>query len=101
MKTLAQFNATPRRHDWGKYTLETRYAVGSQSRRWTSSPKVHLLRTEVVVEDRDPQPGTYKLGGTFSAHAPCNSNGQHTGTVFAKLDTDAITCARCLKAVQE
>lgn len=100
-KTLAELNATySYTHGWDVYTLDTFYAVGSQSRRWTSSPKIHLLRCELVVaEAGQHKPGTYKVGDVFSAHTPCNSNGQHTGTPFKGLDTDAITCSKCLKVV--
>jgi len=96
-KSLAELNET-RTHvrTWSKYTLECKFAVGSQSRRWTGSPKTHLLQIETVLADADPQPGTYKVGQIFSASAMCDSNGQHTGTAYPGQDTDSVTCERCL-----
>lgn len=95
--TLAQLNTTPSTRDWGKYTVRREWAVGSQSQRYGSSPKTHLLRIEVVIEDRDPQPRTYRVGQTFAAAAVCNTNGQHTGRAYPDTDTDRITCERCLR----
>jgi hypothetical protein len=115
MTTLTDLNSNPHvsHHQFAAwlpargavdYTLEQRYAVGSQSKRWSNSPKTHLLITQRVTAadwtDGPVDRRSYKVGDTFSAYTPCNSNGQHTGTVFAKLDTDAITCTKCLKYLE-
>lgn len=83
-KTLAEMNVNPfqtERH--GLPAIET-YAVGRVGRKQTGA-KVHLLR--VVTLD---------TGERYSASAPCNGNGQHIGHPFKGLDTDRITCERCL-----
>lgn len=97
-RTLAELNANPYRRDWGNYTLETRYHVGrtGSSRRGTSGAKTHLVVADYVVAEKDGhKPGTYGVGDRFSIHGACNGNGQHNGTVLEKLDTDAISCAKC------
>jgi len=99
--TLAAINEKlgGRVREWGKYTLVTSYAVGSQSQRYGSSPKTHVLRIEKVTEDRDPQPRTYKLGDTLAAAALCNGNGQHTGRAYPGVDTDRVSCTKCLARI--
>lgn len=89
MKKLSDFPTTTR--EWGKYTLrvETK-VIGWQ--------KTHLGEVATVVEDRDPKPGTYKVGQVFSAAPRCNGNGQHKGNgVRPQLDTQDITCLKCQK----
>jgi len=101
LPTLAQINEKlgGRVRSWGKYNLLESFAVGSQSQRYGTSPKTHILRLEVVTEDREPKRGTYKLGDTLSAHALCMTNGQHTGRAYPGVDTDSITCSKCLARI--
>jgi hypothetical protein len=111
MKTLADLNANA--HEYrtfgnegsgtGPFTLRTSWAVGSQSRRWNRSGKTHLLRISTVLAthpDGGWKPNYYKVGQVYSAAAMCDSNGQHTGHVYPNVDTDAVDCQRCLKALQ-
>ena len=109
--SLAELNASPTIHHHHfngyngigdvDYTLERRVAVGSQSRRWGSSGKTHLLFTLVVIAadwtNGKVDPRAYRVGSVFSAHTPCDSNGQHTGQVYPNVDTDAVDCSRCQK----
>jgi hypothetical protein len=103
VKTLAELNATTDTYDWGAYTLRRESAVGSVGRYGTNKntgAKIHLLRIAVVVEERGThKPGTYRVGSVFLAHAICNGNGQNVATAHKGLDTDAITCAKCLAAI--
>jgi len=103
MKTLAELNAHEEIRDVrNTFTLKRSWAVGSQSRRWASSPKVHLLRIDrVIATGTEWKPGFYRVGQVYRASAPCNGNGQHTGTVAERLDTDAISCTKCLKRLAE
>jgi hypothetical protein len=97
MKTLAELNAEPREHVWGDtYRVRMLKKVGRAGRRGTGT-KVHLLRTELILEELVAhKPGTYRVGQYFGVGAICSHNGQHTGQVFEHLDTDAITCRKCL-----
>lgn len=97
IRTLAEYNAQPRRREWANYTLETRYAVGrtGSSRRGKAGSHMHLLRLEVVVDVRDRKPGTIGVGDVFSIHGICNGNGQRNGIVVDGLDTGAVTCTKC------
>jgi hypothetical protein len=99
-KTLSELNAAPFRRTWGGWTLETRYHVGrsGSSRYGTSGANTHLVVAEYVVAKDGPEvAGQTKIGGIHSIHGACNGNGQRNGTVLDKLDTDAITCTKCLK----
>jgi hypothetical protein len=102
-RTLAELNATPHVSTWqDTFVLEHGWRVGSQSRRWSGSPKTHLLRvSKVTATGPNWKPGSYRVGSYFSVAAVCNSNGQHTGTVYERDDTDAITCEKCLKRLAE
>ena len=102
IRTLAEYNASPRRRDWCNYTLETRYAVGrtGSTRRGRTGGHMHLLRIEVVVDVRDWKPGTIKVGDVFSIYGLCNGNGQRNGIAVDRLDTDAITCTKCRPCVE-
>jgi hypothetical protein len=105
MITLAQINARyASTRTWGQYTLASRYVVGrnghQNGRRGTAGAKLHLLRIEVVTaEAGEHKPGTYKVGQTFSTQGSCAANGQHTGVAMADLDTDKVTCQKCLRAL--
>jgi len=86
------------------YTLSVEFAVGSQSRRWTGSPKTHILKVERIISAEwvgQVDSRSYKVGQNFSVYAKCNTNGQHTGTEYKGVDTDAITCERCLEIMGE
>ena len=99
MKTLAELNAKPYRRNWGGWTLETRYHVGrtGSSRYGTSGAKAHLVIAEYVVAKDGPEiAGQTKIGDVHSIRGDCNGNSQRNGTVLANLDTDAITCEKCL-----
>lgn len=102
IKTLAELNISTRVRIWDCFTLKSVWKVGSQSRRWASSPKTHLLRAEKVIATGEGwKPNMYRIGSYLSVHAVCNGNGQHTGTVYDQLDTDAITCTKCLRRLEE
>lgn len=98
-KTLAELNApTPSMvYEWSGYTLHRLYAVGTSGRRGSGS-HYHLLRTDVVAAvPADYKPGSHGVGDFHSVAAPCNTNGQHNGRVAYGVDTDKITCSKCLK----
>lgn len=103
MKTLLDLNANATTREWGKYTLRRGYAVGRNGRqmsyRGTTGRKLHLLRTDTVIADRDPQPRTYKVGDFFSVQGVCAANGQNTGVVVKGVEPSAVTCKRCLAAL--
>src|SRR5712691_2966604 len=94
-KTLAEFGTSVR--EWGKYTLLSKSAIGRAGRRGTSI--MHMLNIEVITEDREPKPGTMKVGDVFCAHAACGtrSNGQHQAIPVAGCETKDVTCERCMK----
>lgn len=98
---LAELNASPRRREWAGLILERRYAVARGGMK--AGDKVHLLATEVVIEDTLPvaQRGRnrVKVGQIHSAKRDCNSNGQVTGRPVEGWDTDRITCASCLRGL--
>lgn len=100
-RTLAEFNASPTESEWGPgiYRLRRLIGVGKAGRRGLGR-ELHVVRySTIVAELREPRPGAMRLGATFSAHAACGtrSNGQHTARVLPGLDTDRVTCERCLK----
>jgi len=101
-RSLAELNTRSHVSERSPFTLEHGWRVGSQSRRWSGSPKTHLLRvSKVLATDSTWKPGEYRVGSYFAVHALCNSNGQHTGTVYERSDTDDITCEKCLKRLAE
>lgn len=103
-KTLAELNANPFRRQWGGWTLETRYHVGrsGSTRRGTSGSHLHLVLAEYVVEKNGPEiAGQTKIGGVHSIVGVCNGNGQRNATAIDNLDTDVITCTKCLARLQK
>lgn len=107
IKTLDEMNSNPRFSEWPfqepEYKLEHRAAVGRVGRS-RSGEKIHFLNTQIVVEYLNgftPDRRQYRIGDSFSTHAPCNGNGQQVGQIIRNLDTNAITCQKCLKALGE
>ncbi len=103
MRTLAEMNANPRRHGWPfgrpaaeQYTMRTEYAVGLVGHA-RSGDKRHLIIAEYVeaIPTSPSEHNRMQVGGLFSAHSPCNGNGQRISTPIKGLDTDAITCKKC------
>jgi hypothetical protein len=89
------------RREWENYTLETSFAVGrngnQRSYRGATGSHMHVLTVETVIGERGAhKPGTYKIGDAFSVRGMCASNGQNTGRVVAGIDTDSVTCSKCV-----
>ena len=103
MKTLQELNTGPvappfeRVFEWADYTITAEYRVG---RRGRQGAEIHLLRVWRVLADSAPDRGRFAVGTYASVRAVCNGNGQFTGTVLEYLDTDSITCERCLKRLE-
>lgn len=97
---MAKFNDENGLAIWNTLRLERGYKVGRNgtSYRGTTGDKVHLLITEKLISRTDAQkPGQLRIGDYFSIGGVCGSNGQRTGVVFEGLDTDKVTCTKCLK----
>ena len=124
-RTISEQNATtttietiptlgPNQKIWNNYIIETSRAIGRVGRRQSGS-HVHLLRVETVVgivDEAKELAITWRTVGhnflrtrtpqIFSAGAPCNSNGQHVGTVVAAItdeNKNSITCRTCRTAI--
>lgn len=83
------------------YILEDRVAAGKVGPTWKQGGKVHLVRYEVVVAHgpNAPKSQAYKVGSTFSAYSPCNSNGQHIARPEPTWSLDLVSCINCRKAI--
>jgi hypothetical protein len=91
-KTLQELN-TESVFEWSNYTIAREYRVG---RRGRQGSEIHLLRVWRVMADSAPAPRRFQVGGYASISPLCNGNGQFTGSVVENLDTDSVTCQRCL-----
>lgn len=88
---------------WDGYILEARTEVGKVGPRWQQGGKCHRVYTKWIIGYEDgytPKPGHMKIGDCFSAHTPCNSNGQHIAHSVAGWTDDMINCAKCVKTVR-
>jgi hypothetical protein len=93
MKTLAELNANPYRREWDGLLLETRYAVARGGMK--AGDKVHLVRTEVVIENHTAYPDRAPVGGLLNANRICNGRGKYTARPVAGWDTDKVNCGLC------
>jgi hypothetical protein len=92
LKTL---NENSKSHTFMKNQEKHMYAVGTQGRSGTGT-KIHLLTTYIITESDDKkQIGKYRV-----VDAECNGNGSHNGRIEASLDTEHITCSKCLKKLE-
>lgn len=97
MKTLAEMNTSPKVYPWSGYTIRTEFAVGRVGRA-RSGTKLHLVICSYVVTVPNDG-GRMRVGDLHAAHTPCNGNGQHIAQPINGLDTDAITCQKCVSAI--
>lgn len=100
-ETLAELTArmNPQPTVWRNYITLRGYYVGQAGRRRTGE-KLHLLSVTHVIDTLGPiQRQHIQMGGQTWSTATCGtrSNGQHTAYISEGLDTDRITCERCLK----
>jgi hypothetical protein len=96
--TLSVMNAAPREWEWsGVYRLRDERAIGRAGRKGRGR-EIHVLHVDRIVMTLPMAHGKGKVGDVFAVHAACGtrSNGQVTGRVL-NVDTDAVTCERCLK----
>lgn len=83
MRTLASYPTSER--EWATMKLRAEVKVIG----WG---KTHIGFVEYVRR--------WKEGDVFSAAPFCNGNGQHVGNgVREELDTDAVTCKRCIAVI--
>lgn len=81
------------------YTLESRRVIGLNGRK-RSGTKLHVILIDKVIEDRDPKPGTFKLGDTFSAWSICGGNfGQHGAKEIKGATLEQVTCLNCQRKI--
>lgn len=66
------------------------YAVGRGAGRKNMGSETHLIR---ITHRSDSDRPSY--------HATCHSNGQQTGWPIDNLDTDRVTCSKCLKTLEK
>jgi hypothetical protein len=98
----ARAAAVPAPRTWGGYILERREMAGKVGPRWQQGGKCHLVICDFIVGYVDgytPKPGQMKKGDCFSAHTPCNSNGQHIAHGVDGWSLDLISCVKCKKAL--
>jgi hypothetical protein len=88
--------------DWKSgTTVKVVYGVGQSGFR-RSGDKLHLIIAEIVLTpgtDANGKPTRLRPGDVLAARSPCNGNGQHKGSLILGLDTDRITCQKCLERV--
>jgi hypothetical protein len=94
--------ALPAPRTWGPYILDRRVQAGKVGRRWQQGAKIHAVTADYIVgfvaDYNGPAP-RMRVGDVFSAHTPCNSNGQHIARPVADWSLDQVTCQSCLKSL--
>ncbi len=84
----------------GDYETAIRFEVLS----FYKGNKVHAgfttIATGINIPEGDRQPNAIKVGGTVSYSPMCNGNGQRVGQRHPNLDTDTITCKKCIKQTE-
>lgn len=95
-RTLTEMNQNTTRKERFGMILERRFAVGKLGYKGTGT-KVHLLETEVVIDSADST--RWSNGEVISANSFCNGRGQQNSSKREELDTDRVTCQKCLKII--